>query len=225
MVKIGFRGFFYRLPKSLATVFGGKNLLWQALAAAVTFACVTSGFDWLYYTSNQSPALQAAAWPSVWLGFYVPILAPVALLIFGGATKSWRALNTAFALTQAAAVGWAVSALYKFFTGRTGPEGTAHDVSRMFRFGLGRGGVFNGWPSSHTTVAFAMSAALFTLYPKSKLVGYAALAYAAYIGLGVSVTIHWFSDFVAGVIFGSIVGIAVGKNFLAGQRLRGSSNR
>jgi membrane-associated phospholipid phosphatase len=30
-------------------------------------------------------------------------------------------------------------------------------------------------------------------------------------------TIHWFSDFVAGAIFGSLIGVVVGKKFLLNQ--------
>jgi membrane-associated phospholipid phosphatase len=51
------------------------------------------------------------------------------------------------------------------------------------------------------------------MYPKNKWLGAAALVYALYVGLAVSVTIHWFSEFVAGMIFGSIIGLAVGKSF------------
>ena len=34
-----------------------------------------------------------------------------------------------------------------------------------------------------------------------------------YIGLGVSMTIHWFSDFAAGAILGTIIGLVVGRSF------------
>jgi membrane-associated phospholipid phosphatase len=44
-------------------------------------------------------------------------------------------------------------------------------------------------------------------------VGWLALAYAGYIGLGVSMTIHWFSDFAAGAILGAVIGVVVGKAF------------
>jgi membrane-associated phospholipid phosphatase len=40
-----------------------------------------------------------------------------------------------------------------------------------------------------------------------------AILYAFYVGIGVSLTIHWFSDFVAGAIIGSVVGAVVGKCF------------
>ena len=39
------------------------------------------------------------------------------------------------------------------------------------------------------------------------------LLYAFYVGLGVSVTIHWFSEFVAGAIIGSVIGAVVGRGF------------
>jgi membrane-associated phospholipid phosphatase len=40
-----------------------------------------------------------------------------------------------------------------------------------------------------------------------------AILYAFYVGMGVSMTIHWFSDFVAGAIIGSVIGAVVGKSF------------
>jgi hypothetical protein len=60
--------------------------------------------------------------------------------------------------------------------------------THIFRFGFLRGGVFWGWPSSHTTIAFAMAVTILMLFPKQKWVGYMAITYALYIGLGVSMT-------------------------------------
>ena len=59
-----------------------------------------------------------------------------------------------------------------------------------------------------------MAVTVFTLYPKLCWLGWLTLAYAGYIGLGVSMTIHWFSDFAAGAILGSVIGVVVGKSFL-----------
>jgi hypothetical protein len=50
-------------------------------------------------------------------------------------------------------------------------------------------------------------------YPKNKILVFFALLYAFYISLGVSVTIHWFSEFAAGTIIGSLIGTVVGRNF------------
>ena len=43
------------------------------------------------------------------------------------------------------------------------------------------------------------------------------IAYALNIGLGVSMTIHWFSDFLAGAIIGTAIGTVVGKSFLRSE--------
>ena len=87
------------------------------------------------------------------------------------------------------------------------------DISREFHFGFLERGVFWGWPSSHTAVAFAMTAVLWILFPKRPLIWFFAIAYAFYVGIGVSVTIHWFSDFVAGAIIGSVIGITVARTY------------
>jgi membrane-associated phospholipid phosphatase len=113
---------------------------------------------------------------------------------------------------------------YKAFTGRRPPpfhgfrmsamnEGSLLDSSHGFQWGFLKGGVFWGWPSSHTAVTFAMMTCLIMLWSKKKLLVAAALLHACHIGLGVSVTIHWFSEFVAGAIIGSVIGIVVGKSF------------
>jgi len=87
------------------------------------------------------------------------------------------------------------------------------DSSHGFQFGFLKGGIFWGWPSGHTTVAFSMALCLTMLYPKNKIVVLGALLYAFYVGLAVSVTIHWVSEFAAGAIIGSVIGMTVGKSF------------
>ena len=60
-----------------------------------------------------------------------------------------------------------------------------------------------------------MSLCLVMLYPRNKIVLVGALLYAFYIGLSVSVTIHWLSEFVAGALIGSVIGMTVGRSFSA----------
>ena len=43
------------------------------------------------------------------------------------------------------------------------------------------------------------------------------MAYAFCVGIGVSMTIHWFSDFSAGAIIGTVIDVVVGKCFLLSQ--------
>lgn len=210
---------FYKLPKNILNCFRWHNLLWQIGACLITFILVNTGFDWWYYQVTRGSLVQTLAWPAVFLGFFIPVLLPVVLLLVGLIRKNGGLKNTAFAIGQAGLVGLGLSSLYKFFTGRMGPhslsfmETTLSDITHNFRFGFDRGGAFQGWPSSHTTVAFAMSMVLVALYPNNKWVKYVAIIYAVYIGIGISVNIHWFSDFVAGAIFGTVTGLVIGKVF------------
>jgi len=91
--------------------------------------------------------------------------------------------------------------------------GRDEDYSREFRFGLLRGGIFHGWPSGHTTTAFAMVFTLINMYPKHKRIRKYGIIYASYIGIGVSTNVHWLSDSVAAVFVGIVIGTVVGNNF------------
>ncbi len=209
--------FFYNLPKNILKCFKGYNILWHLLAIVLTYIIVTSGFDWIYLKSSRSTLLRSILFPAVKLGSRVPIFLPLILYAAGKARDNLRTIRTASALVQAALIGLLIAAAYKAFTGRVRPprwiDQNTVDSSREFLFGFMRGGIFFGWPSSHTTVAFAMSVALVMLYPKYKVVRYLAIPYALYIGFGVSISIHWLSDFVAGAILGSVIGVVVGNSF------------
>jgi membrane-associated phospholipid phosphatase len=215
------RGFFYKVFRNVTKIFSGRNLIWHLLAIALTYLLVTSGFDWFYYSHTRFKLLEYFIFPAVILGGLLPILTPFTLLLIGKVRQSLKILDISYALAQAALLGLVISDFYKAFTGRIPPpeifgqsnSGALIDISHGFRFGFLRGGVFWGWPSSHTTIAFAMALALIILYPKNKLVRVLALFYAFYVGISVSVSIHWFSEFIAGAIIGTVIGIVVGKSF------------
>jgi hypothetical protein len=57
------------------------------------------------------------------------------------------------------------------------------------------------------------AATVFVLFPKEKLARFSAAALALYIGAGVSMSTHWFSDFVAGAMIGKTIGIVTGRSF------------
>jgi membrane-associated phospholipid phosphatase len=214
----------HKLLRNIITIFSGRNLLWHALAIVLTVVIVVSGGDWSYYLSTRGDAFLHFARPAIMLGTFLPVLAILVILIVGEFKKNRHLITTAWALGQAAMLGYFISCGYKAFTGRIPPpfrgfrmsamnEGSLVDSSHGFQLGFLKGGVFWGWPSSHTTVAFAMTTCLIMLYPKNKLLIFFALFYAFYIGLGVSVTIHWLSEFVAGAIIGSVIGKVVGRSF------------
>lgn len=215
---------FHNLPGNVITVFAGRNLWYHALAIVLTILIVMSGGDWTYYRLTRAGWFAEFALPAILLGSLVPILGTLAMLGLGLLVKNQRLITSAWALGQSGFLGYLVSIGYKALTGRIPPPfrgfrmsaqnfNSLIDSSHGFQLGFLKGGVFWGWPSSHTTVAFAMSVCLITLYPKNRLLVILALAYAFYVGLGVSVSIHWLSEFVAGAIFGSVVGRVVGKSF------------
>jgi len=206
--------FLSTLPRNTIGCFKSRMLVWHLSAILLTLALVVSGFDWQYFLWTRSPILRSWLWPAVPIGGLLPIALPLILLVVGIAGRSPPTRLIARAVIQAEVIGGIVAAGYKAITGRAHPmHGVGTDLTHDFKFGLLRGGVFWGWPSSHTTIAFAMAVTIFRLFPKQKWLGYSAISYALYIGLGVSVTIHWFSDFVAGALIGTAVGIVVGAGF------------
>lgn len=208
--------FFYRFWKNIIGSVRYCYGLNYILAALLTFIIVASGFDWAWYrfcVTHQ--AIFYAGFVSVIGGIFIPVVVPLGLYIFGSLKKKLRLQISAVALGQAAILGFITSTFIKLFTGRIPPHmfGTLIDNSTDFQFGFYRGGWFNGWPSSHTTVAFALAGTLIGLYPNSKAVKISALIFAFAIGLGVSTNIHWLSDVVAGALIGYAIGKSVGAGF------------
>ncbi len=221
---IWFVGTFLR---NLIGCFKGRMWIWHVIAILLTVVMVMSGFDWMYFTWTRAPLFRSCAFPAIRIGSELPILLPLVLLVCAIVSRNNWIVRMAAATVQAVILGSLVSSTYKAFTGRVHPmHEVGADISRDFRFGFWRGGVFWGWPSSHTTIAFAMAVTVFMLLPKLRWAGWLVIAYALYVGLAVSVTIHWFSDFVAGAIIGSVIGVVVGRCFRDGpgnQRLITSS--
>lgn len=183
------------------------------LAIVLTAGLVYSGADWHYFLLVRP--IYVFFFSAAIIGGLVPILLPLALLLYGYARRTRAVVTLGAALAQAALLGSLVSSVYKAFTGRLQPNlhDYAHDLSHGFQFGLWRHGVFWGWPSSHTTIAFSMAVALVTLRPSNRTLTVLALLYALFIGVGVSMSIHWLSDAVAGAIIGTVVGRVVGTSF------------
>jgi membrane-associated phospholipid phosphatase len=212
------RSLFDNFFSNIKKIFFGYNLLWHALAIVSTYFLVVSGFDWFYASQFRTSIAREFILPALLLGGLLPIVIPLGLLVSGAFQKNRKQLNLGFAIGQAAILGSLISSFYKALTGRVPPRlfdaaSSLTDISHKFQFGFLRGGIFWGWPSSHTTIAFAMAVTVCMLYPKNKLVVALSLLYALYIGLSVSISIHWFSEFTAGAIIGSVIGTVVGRSF------------
>ena len=164
---------------------------------------------------TRGPNLYPLVWAAGLGGFFVPVLVPLAMYIVGEIRHDQKMMDTAAAIAQAVIIALFVSFFYKTFTGRIQPEflgvGAGLDNSRDFQFGILRHGVFWGWPSSHTAVAFAGGTALMRLV-RSRAVRMCAVAYMVVVAAGAAIGFHWFSDVVAGAILGTLVGFVVRKN-------------
>jgi membrane-associated phospholipid phosphatase len=214
-VNLRMKHFFSSLPRNIVDCFKGRMMAWHLVAIVLTLIAVTSGFDWRYFSATRDPMLRSWMFPSAPIGGLVPIALPITLLTIGGIFELEKTALAGWAVGQAELIGSLISSAYKAITGRSYPlRGGGADLTHIFQFGFMRGGVFWGWPSSHTTIAFAMAATILRLFPKQRWLGYMAITYALYIGVGVSMTIHWFSDFAAGAIIGTVIGSVVGKSFL-----------
>ena len=210
--------FILTLPRNLIAGFQAGRILWHFAAILLTVVLVLSGFDWQYFLCTRGPLVQTCMFPAVVIGGILPIILPLLLIALGNLCRSAQVRLVGWAVGQAEIIGALVAAAYKALTGRAHPaRDIGADLTRIFKFGLLRGGVFWGWPSSHTTIAFAMASAIFTLFPKQRWLGSVAIAYAFYIGVGISMTIHWFSDFAAGAILGTVIGVVVGRSFSRSQ--------
>lgn len=175
-----------------------------------------SGFDWWYFvTLVLDDSFYWYVFSGLLLGMYLPLLMPFFLLITGAITHRASFKTIGLALLESAVAGWLLSAVYKALTGRIQPPHNALiDTSHSFNFGFMRHGIFWGWPSSHTTVAFATMTTLYFLLPKKyKWLGIIGFLYAFYVGVAVSIQAHWFSEFFAGMLFGPLVGVVVSKSY------------
>jgi len=196
-----------------------KFVFFVLFAFVSTPLLIFSGADWAWAKwSEQLMFLQYLAIPSVFIG----ILAPLVLLVWYAAKPAHRA-----ALVQVGkAFGWAflLSTVLKSMTNRMAREPFevlgALDFSTYFRFGFLQGAnwwesLIEGYPSGHTLTAFAMVFALLPFLPPLRWKRLA-IGYALYMGLGVSLTVHWLSD----VVTGAFLGMAIG-HFYANSKPQG----
>ena len=210
------RELFSTLPSNIIRCFSPFNLVLQLAAVILTWLIVASGLDWAYFEYFNHTVLYVPLFSAGVIGFFLPLILPVALVIYGIRKKQKRSVVLGYAIAQAQLIALLITSFYKVFTGRSHPpifpSGVVADTSRIFQFGFFHGGAFWGWPSSHCAVAFAMATLVFLVYRRKPVWGYAAIIYALFIAFGVSATAHWFSDAVAGSIIGVIAGAAVARS-------------
>jgi membrane-associated phospholipid phosphatase len=193
-----------------------------AFMAGGTYAFVETGIDWEWrqYSYNHK-AISSAGLPAVMAGGLAPIAVPLSLYGIGSYREDSKLQTTGVAVAQASIISTILTTGIKAFTSRQEPHiwgndrrDNAEDFSDDFRFGFFRRVPFDGWPSGHTSAAWAMAATITEFYPDNIPLAIGLYGYAAYIGLGVSTTIHWLSDGFAGALFGYAVGKTVAQHFI-----------
>lgn len=211
--------FFHELDDNIPGAITHNYGLNHITAAGGSYALIESGFDQSYYEfMKDNRAIPRAGFASVIIGGLVPLTVPAGLYIYSSSAEDRDLKITSLALAQSAFISLAWTSALKAFTGRKPPAdfddpASEFDRSKDFAWGLMNRGVFDGWPSGHTTTAFAMASALDELYPEKTWLKWAAYGYAFFIGLGISTNIHWYTDFFAGAFMGTAIGKTVGSSF------------
>lgn len=206
--------------------------LLHLLAILITIPLVVFQIDWTYFVFfRKYEIFQIILFLAVPMGSMIPLFLPPIIYLLGKIEqKSYS--EYAFSLTQAAVLGLFWSSLYKAFTGRMGPEfekfdSSMSDYSQDWAFGILQRGVFDGWPSGHTTIAIAFcvvfyyykptttNPSLFEEWEKSpfrqnrKYI----LIYVFFVPFGISTNIHWLSDVIAGILIGLSIGHSVLRTY------------
>jgi membrane-associated phospholipid phosphatase len=197
----------------------GLNFIGAGLG---TGAFVGSGIDWQWNRlAYNNTWLAYSGLPSLYIGYVVPAVTPLAFYITGRYIKDEKLQITGLALTQTLVLTLGIQSVLKMGTGRALPGIiTELDHTRSSRTDdfSGEFDWFNmnsigGWPSGHTANAFAAAATITEIYRDNLPLKIALYSYAGLIGLGVSVNVHWASDVFAGALIGYAIGKTVGKSF------------
>ena len=197
----------------------GANFICAGLG---TWAFMETGADlrWRNIAYNNS-TLANSGLSAVYIGVIVPAVTPITLYLIGKNNQDKKMQIAALALTQTLALTLAIQSPLKMITGREEPAIVNHgnhrrglatdDFSKKFDW-------FNmdfvkGWPSGHTANAFSAAAAITEIYKDNFWLKVGAYSYAALIGFGMSVNVHWASEAFAGALIGYAIGKTVGKSF------------
>jgi membrane-associated phospholipid phosphatase len=202
--------------------FKGKNIYLHLTAVAATALLVTTDVDYnVEHFFNENPEYGSWARPILYTGMFLPFAAGGGLFAYAKIRNDKEALGASFAVLQASLIEFMYNSTLKAITGRPGPDWRHNEdmegLSKTFRFGFLRGGIYWGWPSGHTSTTMAVVSALTNYYPEKTWLKIAGYSWVAYTMFGVSSVgrggMHWFSDAVAGALMSYAIGSTVGKYY------------
>ena len=212
---------FTNLGQNFIDCFTGNNLWYHLGGIAATPAIIYSGIDYKVHNyfadADEFRPVSAAI---VAVGTVMPIVLSGGLLVSGLSKNSPKEKAAASAAIQASLISLVYASTLKFFTGRPNPKYTQqkdNSLSKTFRFGFNRGGVYFGWPSSHMMINTAVTTSIMYFYKDNKALNTVGNIYLGCLFLCVlshnKSTMHWASDTVAGTLMGFAIGSTIGKNF------------
>jgi len=187
-----------------------------------TWGFIGSGVDWKWRNlAYENEWIPKSGMPLVYIGYTVPAVTPVAAYLTGLFIQDKKLQVTGLALTQSLALTLGMQTVLKMVTGRALPGiVTELDHTRTSRTNdfSGEFNWFNfnfigGWPSGHTANAFSAAATISEIYHDNLAVQIGVWTYAALMGLGMSLSVHWASDVFASVLIGYAIGKTTGKSF------------
>jgi membrane-associated phospholipid phosphatase len=213
---------FGNLGNNILDSFKGKNIYFHLAGIASTYLLVNGDVD--YHVEkffNEHPEYGTYARPILYTGTFLPFAVGGILFMYAKGEKDNEVLGASFAVLQASLIEFIYNSSLKAITGRPNPHwqdgSDMESLSKTFRFGFLRGGVFWGWPSGHTSTTMAVVSALTNYYPDKlwlKIAGYSLVGYTMF---GVSSVnrggMHWFSDAVGGALMAYAIGSTVGKYY------------
>jgi membrane-associated phospholipid phosphatase len=143
------------------------------------------------------------------------------LYLTGRISQNAKFQITSMALTQSLMLTLGIQTVLKITTGRALPglvnqldqRRSARVDNFCHEFHWFNMNPIAGWPSGHTANAFAAAATIAEIYKDNTLLKIAAYSYATLIGVGISLTVHWASDVLAGALIGFAIGKTVGRSF------------
>jgi membrane-associated phospholipid phosphatase len=204
------------LARIILGSFHGKYFAVHVLAIVITYVCVVTSFDWNYFVFMSQFMPKYVLFIADISGYLVSIFLPLGLVLYGKRKGIPRLVTHGFAVGYSVLSAFVVSMSYKAFTGRISPPLHGEpfvDVSNQFQFGFLEHSIIGGWPSSHTAVVFAIAACLTILYRSSYRVQILAYSFALFVGVSETIGFHWFSEFLAGALIGTAVGLVTGRTY------------
>ena len=197
----------------------GWPLGFHMLGGALTYRLSMENNDLMvarFAARNNGLAFNLVFGPGMLMGTVCPFLVPGYMYFI---SDNRELNNTGAVAVQATAVAFLYNNILKAISGRAHPdaENNSGELSRDFKWGIFRRGVFYGWPSGHsmTNASLAMSIASYNRDNPWIVAGCG--LYAGFIAtsmvLGGKGEAHWLSDAVAGTLMGASIGWYIGSVF------------